>query len=522
MTNGVVGTTIYTYPLKAGGTITKTRHDRGPKEKSFSWPPGTKMSDVGLYNQDLLDRLAPGEPWVLVEGEKTADALVARGIVAVSLPGGSGQRDLSALDVLANHPKNPGHISPDNDAPGLKAATAWYEHLKRIHPQVRWVPPVMETPGGDFADLLSSFSDDDDADARFEVFSRLSAALTGPPGPTPVEVPKESGFEDALAIWTMAEPPEREWLVEDFIPDRWPTLLYGDGGAGKSTLATHLAMHVAMGRDWFGRRVKQANVLFVDAELDDEEFRRRMWPLARGMSLDSPPPGVYYWRMSKAISNDDVLDHLFGLVTKHRIGFVIVDSLTIATHLSDQNISTDLLKLIFALQKWGVPFQFLDHHAKSAINGDPDSTSPYGSVYKRNAVRSMTYMQTGVKGSARLHCRKSNFGPKWEPFSIGADWIGAWPNQSIVYSRLAENDPRNLALKSEETKNETLEALRTLADEYPTGVPTKAVAEYLAITEDTARMRLGRLEKMRPAQASRPDRGKWLPVNEPPPPEPNR
>jgi len=406
---------------------------------------------------------------------------------------------------------------------GEKAARSWHEHLKRIHPQVRWVPPVMETPGGDFADLLADFSDDDDADARFAVFSLLESALEGPPQPTVAEVPaKDTGFEDAIAIWKMTEPPEREWLVEDFIPDRWPTLLYGDGGAGKSTLATHLAMHVAMGREWFGRRVKQVNVLFVDAELDDEEFRRRMWPLARGMSLDAPPAGVFYWRMNKALSNEDVLDHLHAMVMKHRIGFVIVDSLTIATHLSDQNVSTDLLKLIFALQKWGVPFKFLDHHAKSALNGDPESTSPYGSVYKRNAVRSMTYMQTGIKGSARLHCRKSNFGPKWEPFSIGADWLGAYPNQSIVYHRLAENDPRNLSLKAEEVKNETLDALRILADEHPEGVPTKAVAEYLAITEDTARMRLGRLEKMRPPQASRPDRGKWLPINEPPPPEPNR
>jgi RecA-family ATPase len=327
---------------------------------------------------------------------------------------------------------------------------------------------------------------------------------------------------DALPTWEMEEPAPREWLVENFIPDRWPTLLYGDGGAGKTTLVTHLALHIAIGRDWFGRRTKQTNVLIVDAELDEIEAARRVWPLARGMSLDAPPQGVYYWRLPKALSDEDVLDHLYGLIVKHKIGFVVVDSLTIATHMSDQNVSGDLLKLVFALQKWGVPFKFIDHHAKSALNNDPESTSPYGSVYKRNAVRAMTYMQTGAKGSARLHCRKSNFGPKWEPFSIAAEWLGFWPNQSIVYQKLAENDPRNLSMKSEEVKNETVEALRALVDEYPEGIPTKAIADYLSISEDTARMRLMRAEKMRPPMASRVDRGKWLPINEPPPPEPNK
>jgi RecA-family ATPase len=327
---------------------------------------------------------------------------------------------------------------------------------------------------------------------------------------------------DALPTWEMDEPAPREWLVDNFIPDRWPTLLYGDGGAGKTTLVTHLALHIAIGRDWFGRRTKQTNVLIVDAELDEIEAARRVWPLARGMSLDAPPRGVYYWRLPKALSGDDVLDHLYGLIVKHEIGFVVVDSLTIATHMSDQNVSGDLLKLVFALQKWGVPFQFIDHHAKSALNNDPESTSPYGSVYKRNAVRAMTYMQTGTKGSARLHCRKSNFGPKWEPFSIAAEWLGFWPNQSIVYQKLAENDPRNLSMKSEEVKNETIEALRVLADEYPDGVEAEKIAAYLSEKTDAVRMRLMRLERTTPPKVTKIGRAKWLPINEPPPPEPNK
>ena len=128
MSNGaaVKSITRYTYHFKEGDeTVTKTRTDYTDGSKSFSWPVGTKMSDVALYRApDLAD--AYGEDAILlVEGEKTADALHARGYVAVSLPGGSGQSDLSALDLMV-YPNSELtiYISPDNDKVGLKAATA--------------------------------------------------------------------------------------------------------------------------------------------------------------------------------------------------------------------------------------------------------------------------------------------------------------------------------------------------------------------------------------------------------------
>jgi hypothetical protein len=42
--------------------------------------------------------------------------------------------------------------------------------------------------------------------------------------------------------------PDREWLVPDLIPTRTVTLLYGDGGTGKSLLALQLAVAVALGQ----------------------------------------------------------------------------------------------------------------------------------------------------------------------------------------------------------------------------------------------------------------------------------
>lgn len=75
--------------------------------------------------------------------------------------------------------------------------------------------------------------------------------------------------------------PEREWLVPDLIPARNVTLLYGDGGTGKSLLALQLAVAVALGRSWIGQPVKAGKALFPSAEDEEAELHRRLADIVR-------------------------------------------------------------------------------------------------------------------------------------------------------------------------------------------------------------------------------------------------
>lgn len=84
--------------------------------------------------------------------------------------------------------------------------------------------------------------------------------------------------------------PEREWIVPGFIPARNVTLLYGDGGVGKSLLALQLGVVVAVvetGRTWFGRPVKHGPVEYVTAEDSLDELHIRLADVTRetGVSL---------------------------------------------------------------------------------------------------------------------------------------------------------------------------------------------------------------------------------------------
>ncbi|MGB5087054.1 MAG: AAA family ATPase [Methylocystis silviterrae] len=89
----------------------------------------------------------------------------------------------------------------------------------------------------------------------------------------------ESSREPAIDAWPtrrnrfVLEPWEsithdndEEWLVKRILPRRGVAALYGKPGSFKSFVAFHIAVSVASGRQWAGRRVTQAPVVYIAAE----------------------------------------------------------------------------------------------------------------------------------------------------------------------------------------------------------------------------------------------------------------
>lgn len=95
-----------------------------------------------------------------------------------------------------------------------------------------------------------------------------------------------------LPIWTTVSDlhaktvVEREWLVDQWIPLGQPTLIYGDGGAGKSLIAKQLCACVATNREWFGLEIKAGKSLYLTAEDDSAEVHRRLRDITREMGLN--------------------------------------------------------------------------------------------------------------------------------------------------------------------------------------------------------------------------------------------
>jgi AAA domain-containing protein len=98
----------------------------------------------------------------------------------------------------------------------------------------------------------------------------------------------------SLEAFAAVDEPGAQALVggEDavLIPEGGDVLLYGDGGAGKTTLSVDLGFHLAAGKDWLGIPiVRRARVLLVENEGPRPLFRRKLlrklaaW---RGPTLD--------------------------------------------------------------------------------------------------------------------------------------------------------------------------------------------------------------------------------------------
>lgn len=87
--------------------------------------------------------------------------------------------------------------------------------------------------------------------------------------------------ESTYKLWDIdsifeLDPPE--WLIEDILPQRGSTLLYGPTNVGKSLVTLDWAFRLASGWSWMGKAIKQSSVLYVYAEGGhDLQLRYQAW-----------------------------------------------------------------------------------------------------------------------------------------------------------------------------------------------------------------------------------------------------
>lgn len=104
-----------------------------------------------------------------------------------------------------------------------------------------------------------------------------------PNGAEPRDVPRPWVAVDAGAL---PPAPPRLFHVEDLIPARNVTLLYGDGATGKSLLMLQLAAATVLGRPWIGLEVHRGPALIGSAEDDIDEMNRRAEAIASHEGVD--------------------------------------------------------------------------------------------------------------------------------------------------------------------------------------------------------------------------------------------
>lgn len=355
----------------------------------------------------------PCETVVIAEGYATGASIFESTGHPVAVAFNAGQLKPVAEHIRNKHPDAKITIAADDDRktegnPGIKAATDASQAVRGY----------LATPGtdGDFNDLHQA----EGADA---VRTRIKAATR----PGELEI---VSIEDL----DKAEIPDPLHIVEKLLPAGVASSLASHGGKGKTTLATHAGVSVAMGRPFMGLEVEQVPVLFYSAEDGADITRYRLKRIIE--NEDIAPGNLAKWL--HIIDATDIDPALFiernerddfgstkrGLTTPVfkeltekakdlHARLVIIDNAS-DTFEANENERARVRGFIRALAQMARAIDgavlLLSHVDKATAKTGGNSEGYSGSTAWHNSVRSRMFLH-GEGRNLTLEHQKANFGP---------------------------------------------------------------------------------------------------------------
>ncbi len=271
------------------------------------------------------------------------------------------------------------------------------------------------------------------------------APLIGEPIGEGVEAAKPAKFKNIInpADWEGRTRPERKWIITDVITDEAITLLYGDGGLGKSLAGLQLAAVRSIAgeaKDWFGFLPEPGRTLVLSTEDDGDEMHRRLDDIR-----------IHYgvrWtdlkdiRLVDLVGDDCILGELMNgrvvaapmyqalddYMTEFAPGLVTLDVLA-EMFSGDENKRPQVSQFVGLLKrlcrKHKCAIILLAHPSRAGLStGSGDS----GSTGWNGAARSRLYLSRATASDGaepdpnlrKFEVKKSNYGPP--SLSVTVEW----------------------------------------------------------------------------------------------------
>lgn len=236
-------------------------------------------------------------------------------------------------------------------------------------------------------------------------------------------------IEPTVDLATVLPKGQAEWLIQPLVRGTKPYIVFGDGGAGKSTVCLAIALSLAIGRGVIpGIDVNsEGQTLYLDYEQEDEDVAATLFALAAGMN--EAPRGVIYQRMAAPVA--DHVEQIKRTVKEHGIRLLIIDHIVAAC--GGDAKDEDSARIFFAaLREIGVASISVGHVAKG------NDKTVYGSTFWTNFARGMFKIEGFQEPNSNVNHieifnTKNNRDTLMRPLAFNITYVGEDPDLSIVF-----------------------------------------------------------------------------------------
>ncbi|MEM4531437.1 MAG: AAA family ATPase [Thermofilaceae archaeon] len=237
------------------------------------------------------------------------------------------------------------------------------------------------------------------------------------------------------------EPRPLSFVLEPFIVEEEPNVIFGPSGAGKSYLALLFGVLVATGLDLTEtlglRAARTGNVVYVDWETSENELRRRLQKLCKGLGLSPTDVPLWYVRAMQPLTGNE---HIAEIIMDLDPVLVILDSMGLAAGgpLNDPHTAVSFYK---GLRQLDVNTLVIAHTPKN------NDESIFGSGYFTYLARSIWELKASWEQDALfigLFHRKFNMGRLESPHAFQ---LVFGPDSTVTVSRVNVTDVPDLSTR---------------------------------------------------------------------------